>query len=289
MASRPKPPPPTPQATKLTAEEAERGIARITRALVDVKALDPPSISRTDDLGQLQPVNTKVETALDETFAPGSLERNRYADAASIGWSVWLGDEPPYAKRVEQLTKSRQTSIHLLEAAIELLNDRKAEALSSASHASRPKATTPALGKSDKVFVVHGHDDGTKEAVARFISRLGLEPIILHEQPNKGRTVIEKFRDEASEIGFAVVIMTPDDETASGQKRARQNVILELGFFLGSLGPSRVAALVKEPVEKPSDYAGVIYTAIDSGGAWKFQLAKELKAAGYDVDMNKAI
>jgi predicted nucleotide-binding protein len=98
-----------------------------------------------------------------------------------------------------------------------------------------------------KVFVVHGHHDGARETVARFVEKLGFEAIILHEQPNKGRTIITKFREEAKDVGFAVVLMTPDDEgkekgVGDFQPRARQNVVFELGFFIGALGPERVAA-----------------------------------------------
>ena len=97
-----------------------------------------------------------------------------------------------------------------------------------------------------KVFVVHGHDTGAREAVARFLERAGFEPIILHEQPNQGRTIIEKFEEHAA-VNFAVVLLTPDDvggpEGGAMQPRARQNVVLELGFFIGKLGRGRVCAL----------------------------------------------
>ncbi len=82
------------------------------------------------------------------------------------------------------------------------------------------------------------------------------------------------------------MLLSPDDETTAGQRRARQNVILELGFFLGALGPDRVAALKKGDVETPSDFDGVIYTAFDGGGSWKVALSKELQAAGYSIDWN---
>jgi predicted nucleotide-binding protein len=126
-----------------------------------------------------------------------------------------------------------------------------------------------------------------KEGVARYLSTIGFEPIILHEQPNLGRTIIHKFRDVAQAAGFAVVLLSPDDETTAGQHRARQNVILELGFFLGALGPDRVAALKKGDVETPSDFDGVIYTAYE--GNWKAALANELQAVGYDIDWNKVM
>lgn len=147
------------------------------------------------------------------------------------------------------------------------------------------------------IFIVHGHDETAKKAVARLIRKLELKPIILHEQPNAGRTVIEKFEDY-SNVGFAVVLMTPDDigqhvppgvfPSHKGlKKRARQNVIFELGFFIGKLGRKRVCALYKEGVELPSDYQGVLYVPMDKATAWELELAKEIKAAGLPVDLKK--
>jgi predicted nucleotide-binding protein len=132
-----------------------------------------------------------------------------------------------------------------------------------------------------RVFVVHGHDGEAKEATARFLERLGLEPIILHEQPNGGRTIIEKFEVFSSDVAFAVILLTPDDvgaaaENAPLKPRARQNVILELGYFMGRLGRTRVCALHRGDVELPSDYQGILYIPLDPSGAWKTQLAQEL-------------
>jgi predicted nucleotide-binding protein len=141
-----------------------------------------------------------------------------------------------------------------------------------------------------RVFVVHGHDTETKESVARFIERLGLEPIILHEQPNSGRTIIEKF-EVYSDVGFAVVLLTPDDVGAPASNpadlkgRARQNVILELGYFNGKLSRRRVCALYKPGVEIPSDYQGVIYVELDTAGAWRTKLAQELVEAGFSIKL----
>ncbi len=146
---------------------------------------------------------------------------------------------------------------------------------------------------SDTIFIVHGHDDEAKISVARFIEKLGLDAVILHEQPNAGQTIIEKFERHATASGYAVVILTPDDIGASKDSpddvkaRARQNVILELGYFCGALGRSRVSVLVKEGVEIPSDYLGVVYTSMDSSGGWQIQLVKELKSAGLQFDANK--
>jgi predicted nucleotide-binding protein len=155
-----------------------------------------------------------------------------------------------------------------------------------------PVTNRPVAGTTKQIFIVHGRDEQLKEAAARFLEKLGLLPIILHEQADKGRTVIEKF-EQCAEVGFAVVLLTPDDigSLKDGQlhPRARQNVIFELGYFIGRLGRERVVALHREGLELPSDYAGVIYTSVDAGGAWKFALARELKAAGMDVDLNRIV
>jgi len=153
----------------------------------------------------------------------------------------------------------------------------------------------PAVTPSRKVFVVHGHNEAVKESVARFLEKLQLEPVILHEQPNQGRTVIEKFVDY-SDASFAVILLTPDDRGAASDQpfdaqklRPRQNVVLELGFFLGKLGRSRVCTLYATGVELPSDYEGVVYLPLDDAGAWKMLLASEIKAAGIPFDMNDAV
>lgn len=144
-----------------------------------------------------------------------------------------------------------------------------------------------------KVFIVHGRDTGSREMVARFLELLKLEPVILQEQPDKGLTVIEKF-EKYSQVGFAVVLFTRDDIGAlkealdSPQFRARQNVILELGYFLGKLGRKNVRVLLKGDVEIPSDYYGVLTTRIDDAGAWQGELIREMKSAGLDVDANRA-
>ncbi len=168
----------------------------------------------------------------------------------------------------------------------------------SAQLAAQPVVPRVASTDTNKVFLVHGQDDAAKAIVARFISGCGLEPIILHEQANGGRTIIEKFEKEA-DVGFAVILLTPDDvggirrgnDFVSDELklRARQNVILELGYFAGRLGRDRVAALKKGDVELPSDIAGVVWTPMDGADAWKMSLARELKNAGYDFDVAKAL
>lgn len=150
--------------------------------------------------------------------------------------------------------------------------------------------------KGNNIFLVHGRNEAARDKVARFLQKLEISLIILDEQADKGRTVIEKFLDHSAEVGFAVVLLTADDRGGprdgkyeDQQYRARQNVWLELGFFVGKLGRSRVCALCEEGVEIPSDYKGVLFEHFDNEGAWKLELAKEIKAAGISVDLNKAV
>lgn len=146
------------------------------------------------------------------------------------------------------------------------------------------------IDKKQKVFIVHGHNQELKLNVARVIEKLKLTPVILHEQSNEGLTVIEKF-EKHSDVSFAVVLLTFDDfgsQKTSNEKnkRARQNVVLELGYFLAKLGRKAVMPLYEEGVELPNDISGVLYTIIDDSENWKFRLVKELKDSGFNVDAN---
>lgn len=138
---------------------------------------------------------------------------------------------------------------------------------------------------SNNVFVVHGHDEQAKESTARFIEKLGLNAVILHEQANEGQTIIEKL-EKHTDAAYAVVLFTPDDVGASSESpenlhpRARQNVLVELGYMAAKIGRNRVCVLRKGNVEMPSDFVGVLYIDIDAAGAWRLTLAKELKVAG---------
>jgi predicted nucleotide-binding protein len=147
------------------------------------------------------------------------------------------------------------------------------------------------------VFVVHGHDRELREQVARFIERVGagnLEPVILAEQPARGQTLIENFESHASVAGYAIILLTPDDQAGQGSNddrnpRARQNVILELGYFVGVLGRKRIAVLRRGDVEVPSDVAGVIFIEVDDEGAWKHKLAREMREAGLPIDFSRIV
>jgi predicted nucleotide-binding protein len=146
--------------------------------------------------------------------------------------------------------------------------------------------------KGQDIFIIHGHDSGAKEELARFLSKAGLNPIILHEQASQGKTIIEKFEKYAS-VSYAIALLTPDDLGASKTEqerlrpRPRQNVLFEFGYFIGKLGRERVCGLVKgEDLEIPSDYSGVVFIQLDPSRGWRLELLKELRAAGFQIDMN---
>lgn len=147
----------------------------------------------------------------------------------------------------------------------------------------------------NKIFIVHGHDEAMKEAVARFITRLlNIEPIILHEKANAGRTIIQKLLDETKDLTFAIVLYSPDDlgkahEEEKLNPRARQNVVFEHGLLIGKYGMNRVCCLHKGNIEMPSDNHGVLYIEYDDNEGWQKKLAREMKNIGMEVDMNKLI
>ena len=145
------------------------------------------------------------------------------------------------------------------------------------------------------VFIVHGHDEEAKYAVARFVERFGLEAIILDEQSGGLQAIIDKFEEQAEDVAFAIILLTPDDVGAAKaeqnelQPRARQNVILELGYFIGKLNRNQICLLYKGGVELPSDIRGQSYIFMDDHDGWQLKLAREMKSAKLPIDANKLL
>ena len=194
-----------------------------------------------------------------------------YADAMNKAYS----DDPIYFTRGDIVSDEDKYTTDITR---RILKECK-----SLIHEAAPKS---------KVFIVHGHDGEAKQAVARFIEKLGLEAIILHEQASSGKTIIEKI-EANSNVGFAIVLYTPCDLGRSKEgkdqlePRARQNVVFEHGYLIGKIGRKNVCALVKGNIETPTDISGVVYIKMDEGDGWKYGVAKEMKACGYEVDLNK--
>lgn len=235
--------------------------------------------------------------AIENVFGKNSDEADEFGRVnfypPSIGFQVVGLDDRNYAEeersRRESFSNGLSRSESLLQSMIEQIKlYRQDEDESDTNHTDSVTSITD----SRKILIVHGTNDAIKYEVARLIGKLELEEIILEEQASMGRTLIDKFEQVASEVGFAIVLLTPDDEGKKmGTKephspRARQNVIFELGFVSASLGRNRVCALRKGNVEIPSDYRGVVYISMDKSN-WQVSLAKELRAAGYEADANK--
>ncbi|MGA3326779.1 MAG: nucleotide-binding protein [Terriglobia bacterium] len=253
----------------------------------------PKLVGRTASAPEFRAWESEVKIVLKNLYGGESEEYSRFGSIWFIPGVYYAGQ--PKTDLVNALNRG-------LEEARLFLNSRKEEW----DDRARPgTGKSPARGgemarNRTDVFVVHGHNHDLKETVARFLVKLGLNPIILHEQPDRGSTIIEKFERHAN-VSFAIAIFSGDDIGISKEEiprdghieplmrpRARQNVVFEFGYFMGALGRKNVAAIVESGVETMSDYAGVLYIPFDAEDGWRLKLVKELKAAGLGVDANAA-
>lgn len=292
--ARAKPPTPT-LAPKLSLppQAIERGIARLNERITELKSFDVSQLSDDGDSPKLVTLATSIEDTLVRCFGENTSVYYRFSSAAQLYFSpgIWTNNYPKKSDYVKGTQKNILQSIHLLEEAQRTLREDLADHEHTAIPETSAVTDNVQQALSRKVFIVHGHDEGAREMVARFLERLGFQSIILHEQANRGGTVMEKI-EKHGDVGFAVVLLTPDDEgcTKGGtaEPRARQNVLLELGYFLGRLGRDKVCALKRGTVTIPSDFAGVVWESMDGNG-WKEALGRELEAAGHEIDWNKVM
>jgi len=151
------------------------------------------------------------------------------------------------------------------------------------------------LSTNRKIFVVYGHDEFARTQLEALLRRWDLEPIILDQQASAGQTIIEKLEEYTADVGYAIVLATPDDEgkaktEVASKSRVRQNVVLELGMFLAKLGRERVAILLKEApdFERPSDIQGLIYIPFQNKvDEVSLSLIRELTRQGYVIDASR--
>jgi hypothetical protein len=290
MARRSAPPPQLPKvplaltvrrvdATHCIIEQIERGKAVLTSDIKRVEVLDAAQAEK-------RKWRAYVSHLLSTIFTNDDLAQE-FQNSSYVSMIGSLGGRD-LRSEMRDLSRDINQGISCLESLQERL-DLIPESPKLGSDETPLLVGTAVLNR--KVFVVHGHDEAAKLAVAGFLRAIDFEPIILHEQANRGDTIIEKFERHA-DVGFAVVILSPDDiggprDAKNFRPRARQNVIAELGYFVGRLQRGRVLPLMKGELEIPSDFSGVVYTDMDSRGRWKTELANELDAAGFDVDFRK--
>ncbi|WP_164083510.1 TIR domain-containing protein [Stenotrophomonas maltophilia] len=274
----------------LTAEQMRSGLKKIERRIADLEAFDVNLVERRWDPA-IEALEKRVNSTLQDVLGHDTVEYQEYSIGTLDTLPLIMGGGPdPLSKVHAGYREGIKRELFKLGALRDIFQERLED---SGEVSVVAKAAVADRESTRRVFVVHGHDDGLKETVARYLSRLELAPVILHEEPNQGRTIIEKFERHA-DVDFAVVLFTPDDvgypanRVEKSRPRPRQNVVLELGFFMGTLGRQRVCVLYSGDVELPSDYAGVLYLPLDAAGAWRFLLAKEMKASGIDIDLNRA-
>ncbi len=287
MARRLTPEPPPIEIRRFTRSEIDRGISKLRKRIDEVSNLDPRQIRYAD--AKIDNVERNIRETIRDVFGPRSPEFHDHEYH-----KIWHGGFNYLDSESQLQTKFAAgipQTITVLEGLISRLEEIREDI---GADAVPPIPRIAPLAGTRRVFLVHGHDEAAKEAVARFLEKLNLIPIILHEQPNQGLTIIEKFEENA-DVDFAVVLLTPDDfgymagSPDDIKPRARQNVVFELGYFVGRLGRSRVCALHKGNVAIPSDYSGIIYVSMDDPQGWRLLLAREIKEAGIVVDLNMAL
>jgi predicted nucleotide-binding protein len=275
----------------ISSEEANK---RIEDRIVKGKAIKEISINSQGDLEAANKQYYKWDAYNSEMF------RRIFTTEEIAGeYKQWISVaaisliEPPLSKKVRDFHDKVDKKIHRLESITERL-----ELIPLSEHlqqdyevASQPIVST----ETNKVFIVHGHDEKAKNQLEIFLAEIGLEPIVLHRQPDEGQTIIEKF-EKHSDVGFAIIMLTPDeiaypskheqydDSKREKESRARPNVIFEFGYFIGKLGRSRVCCLYKGDVTLPSDVSGIIYKEFKSEiEEVAYSIMKDLKACGYSL------
>ena len=263
--------------------DIDRGIKQLHRRIEEVEGLNSSKVRWDDD--SVRRVASDISVTLSDVFGKDSQE---YKANRLLLFPSRLLNMKNDAERQKTFPGRIPHTLKRLKELIESLEERR-EALKAEQQGTPPLARSTL--DSRRVFVVHGRDEAAKEKVRTFLTQLELEPVILGEQPSQGQTVIEKFEGNA-DVDFAVVLFTPDDtggladSSNEPRPRARQNVIFELGFFVGKLGRKKVCVLHKGGVEIMSDYHGIVYVDMDDAGAWQLQIAKEMRSVSLNVDMN---
>ncbi|WP_051756733.1 TIR domain-containing protein [Kitasatospora purpeofusca] len=260
-------------------------------------------ISKGEEIGRL-PRTTAEEV---QEFQSQFLNWNEYTDAIlqsgfEVDGALTLAPPGEFASldiEIFDLKFGAAKTAEYVNAALTAILPKKLRVLSSIRdrlelwQQESPASEQVAMG--DAIFLVHGRDHQARETVRGFLGRVtSRDVIVLDEEVGRGADILGKLLDHAQKASFAVVILTGDDEgglagASEVKPRARQNVILELGLFIGLLGRSRVIALYEPGVEIPSDFLGVTYVELDSNKGWRIPLAAELRAAGIEASIDRIL
>jgi predicted nucleotide-binding protein len=252
----------------------------------DKKELDfEKELSKPDITKKIESMETSESRKA--SIAQGHHEEKKRAEPNE------LLSKPDVTKRTETMETSESRKASIAQGHREEKKEAEPNELLSKPDITK-RIETMETSDNHKVFIVHGQDEEKKEAVASLLTRLDLEPVILHEQPGQGMTLVEKF-EHYKDVGFAVIILTGDDygypkgKPEESKPRPRQNVVFELGFLMGQFKRNCVCALHEEGLELPSDYQGGVFIPYDAAGLWKLLIARAMKVANIAIDLNKAI
>ena len=282
-SSRRDPRPPTPQPSQ--------SVLRIPQAKAENELTERIASGR--ELADAQPAYADLDGLRHQIqqwrdFNRTWLDRNLGGDAAveyrtaSTHWGSAMAPDNPVTK-LRFLHQEVRSEISKLESIRNRLPMWAPE-----SH-TMPSSHTNQVSPEAPIFIVHGSDTLRAESVARTVTTAtGREAIILREQPNSGRTLMEKFEQHAAEVSYAIIVLTADDKGGRANEddtrpRGRQNVIFEMGYFYGLIGRNHVSVLLQPGIEKPSDMDGIVYITYADNGAWKTELFRELRNAGFDI------
>jgi predicted nucleotide-binding protein len=261
----------------------EKGIERLEERVTELKAFDLKTVSTTRS-AQLARLSAAIDDTLERCFGQGTSAYERLKAAIHLQPQLFRSSDRSYYYQYSQ--KCIERSLELLNEAQRTLGEDLADAALNPPSQFESMPPPPSL-LSRRIFVVHGHDGEARKMVTLFLEKQRLEPIILSEQSSQGGTVIEKI-EANRDVGFAVVLMTPDDVGRSNKEqdlrpRARQNVVLELGYFMAHLSRKNICLLKWGELEMPSDLGGMVWVPMD-GNDWKRTLAQELEEIGYPIN-----
>jgi predicted nucleotide-binding protein len=282
-----------PKSVQLTTEQIQAAIPKLELRIKNLEEFNIDSIQERSD-PNADALAQKINFTIENIFGHGTVQCNEYTIYDFDTLPLVMGRARQYSPYDIQQGYKKGITRYL--AKLKTLKESLEESLGDMEVVSpgNESKKQPHKTSTRRIFVVHGSDETAKITVARFLEKIDLQPVILHEEPNKGQTVIEKF-EANTDVDFAIVLLTPDDDgypkdhPEQKKPRARQNVVLELGYFIASLGRHRVCALYKGDVEIPSDISGVVYIPLDESGAWQLLLAREMKNAKVDIDLNKVV
>jgi predicted nucleotide-binding protein len=189
---------------------------------------------------------------------------------------------------IDNIIKGKVKGVYLCTEEFVAVTEKKPATTSQAQMAAPTPSGTPS-----RIIVVSGTDETMKQTITGALRKLGLASIVMSEEPKQGKKIIESFSKDYADVGFAVVLLSPDvygypkgEEATKRERTPRQDVTLMLGFLLGKLGKERVLAFYRESPNFtfPLEFEGIKFTALDDRGSWKLALIRELTACGYTVD-----